>query len=69
MRSRTCLLVWVGKALWHINNKRNSRLSKALKPSNAALVKRTVEVCEKYERPAATYMQAREILGLRPFTS
>tara|TARA_B100000768_G_scaffold75923_1_gene72503 strand:+ start:2254 stop:2448 length:195 start_codon:yes stop_codon:yes gene_type:complete len=38
-------------------------------PSNAALVKRTVEVCEKYERPAATYMQAREILGLRPFTS
>ena len=38
-----------------------------LAPSNAALVRRTVEVCEKYERPVATYMQARETLGLRPF--
>lgn len=36
-----------------------------LAPSNAALVKRTVEVCEKYERPVATWQQAREILGLR----
>ena len=29
--------------------------------------RRTVEVCEKYERPVATYTQAREILDLRPF--
>jgi uncharacterized protein (DUF849 family) len=46
----------------------NIRLDRdSLAPSNAALVRRTVEVCEKYERPVATYTQAREILGLRPF--
>jgi 3-keto-5-aminohexanoate cleavage enzyme len=46
----------------------NIRLDRdTLAPSNAALVRRTVEVCEKYERPVATYMQARETLGLRPF--
>ncbi len=45
----------------------NIRLDKqTLAPSNAALVKRTVALCEKYERPVATYAQAREILGLRP---
>jgi uncharacterized protein (DUF849 family) len=45
----------------------NIRINRdTLAPSNAALVKRTVEVCEKYERPVATYAQAREILGLRP---
>ncbi|MBF9034991.1 3-keto-5-aminohexanoate cleavage protein [Rhodobacterales bacterium HKCCE2091] len=37
-----------------------------LAASNAALVQRAVELCEKYERPVATYAQAREILGLRP---
>ncbi len=37
-----------------------------LAPSNAALVKRAVEVCEKHERPVATWEQARAILGLRP---
>ncbi|MEY8829986.1 3-keto-5-aminohexanoate cleavage protein [Sedimentitalea sp. XS_ASV28] len=36
-----------------------------LAPSNAALVGRAVEICEKYERPVATWQQAREILGLR----
>ncbi len=36
-----------------------------LAPSNAALVKRAVELCEKYERPVATHIQAREILGLQ----
>nr|AAR13463.1 hypothetical protein [Sagittula stellata E-37] len=35
-----------------------------LAPSNAALVER-VKLCEKYERPVATYAQAREMLGLR----
>lgn len=45
----------------------NVRLDKEnLAPSNAALVKRAAELCEKYERPVATYQQAREILGLRP---
>lgn len=37
-----------------------------LAPSNAALVARTVAVCETYERPVATWQQARAILGLRP---
>ncbi len=36
-----------------------------LAPSNAALVRRAVELCEKYERPVATWAQARAMLGLR----
>ncbi|QDC10661.1 3-keto-5-aminohexanoate cleavage protein [Oceanicola sp. D3] len=44
----------------------NVRLDKTtLAPSNAALVRRTVEICDKYERPVASWQQAREILGLR----
>ncbi|MBU3029009.1 3-keto-5-aminohexanoate cleavage protein [Paracoccus marinaquae] len=44
----------------------NVRLDKdRLAPSNAALVKRAVELCEKYERPVASYTQARDMLGLR----
>jgi uncharacterized protein (DUF849 family) len=44
----------------------NVRLDKStLAPSNAALVARTVSLCEKYERPVATVEQARQILGLR----
>ncbi len=34
-------------------------------PSNAALVKRVVDLCDRYERPVATAAQARAILGLR----
>jgi 3-keto-5-aminohexanoate cleavage enzyme len=45
----------------------NVRLDKStLAPSNAALVRRVVELCDKYERPVATPAQARAILGLRP---
>lgn len=45
----------------------NLRLSReTLAPSNAALVQRAVELCEKYERPVASWQQAREILELRP---
>ncbi|WP_204112936.1 3-keto-5-aminohexanoate cleavage protein [Shimia biformata] len=36
-----------------------------LAPSNAALVTRAVEICEKYERPVATWQEARQILELR----
>ena len=44
----------------------NVRLDKdRLAPSNAALVRRCVELCEQHERPVATIAQAREILGLR----
>ncbi len=39
---------------------------KTLAPSNAALIKRAAELCEKYERPVATWQQAREILRLKP---
>ncbi|TCP62324.1 uncharacterized protein (DUF849 family) [Rhodovulum bhavnagarense] len=37
-----------------------------LAPSNAALVRRAVEICQKHERPVATWAQARDMLGLRP---
>ena len=44
----------------------NVRLDKAtLAPSNAALVRRAVEICEMHGRPVATWTQARAILGLR----
>ena len=44
----------------------NVRLDRdRLAPSNAALVKRAVALCEKYERPVATWQVAREILGLK----
>lgn len=35
-----------------------------LAPSNAALVRRAVDLCDRYERPVATWQQARGILGL-----
>ena len=45
----------------------NVRLDKhRLAPSNAALVQRLVEVCDRYERPVATPAEARAMLGLRP---
>ncbi len=44
----------------------NVRLDRdTLAPSNAALVRRAVALCEKYERPVATWAQARDMLGLR----
>lgn len=38
----------------------------SLAPSNAALVERAVALCDKYERPVATWQEARKILDLRP---
>lgn len=44
----------------------NVRLDRnRLAPSNAALVRRAVDLCAKYGRPVATWAQARQILGLR----
>ncbi|PZX36950.1 uncharacterized protein (DUF849 family) [Roseinatronobacter thiooxidans] len=44
----------------------NVRLDRdRLAPSNAALVQRVVELCDKHERPVATWRQARNTLGLR----
>ena len=43
----------------------NIRMNReTLAPSNAALVKRVVELCDRYERPVATTSEARQILGL-----
>jgi uncharacterized protein (DUF849 family) len=43
----------------------NVRLDRdTLAPSNAALVRRAVDLCEKHERPVATWAQARAMLGL-----
>lgn len=43
----------------------NMRLDRdTLAPSNAALVQRAVDLCDKYERPVATWQQAREILDV-----
>jgi uncharacterized protein (DUF849 family) len=43
----------------------NIRLDRGtLAPSNAALVRKVVDLCAKFERPVATSAQAREILGL-----
>ncbi|MHA7778026.1 beta-keto acid cleavage family enzyme [Roseibium sp. M-1] len=45
----------------------NIRIDRAtLAPSNAALVRRTADVCAAHERPVATPAQARDILGLAP---
>jgi 3-keto-5-aminohexanoate cleavage enzyme len=45
----------------------NVRLDRTtLAPSNAALVRRVVDLCARYDRPVATWQQARAILGLRP---
>ena len=35
-----------------------------LAPSNAALVERVVEICERHERPVASPAEARAMLGL-----
>lgn len=43
----------------------NLRIDKNhLAPSNAALVRRVVELCDNYQRPVASVEQARAILGL-----
>lgn len=44
----------------------NVRLDRdTLAPSNAALIRRAANICAKYERPVATPVQARALLGLR----
>ena len=45
----------------------NIRLDRdTLAPSNAALVARVTELCDKHDRPVATPAEARAMLGLRP---
>ena len=46
----------------------NIRLDKqTLAPSNAALVKRVVDICPDYDRHPASFTEARDILGLKAF--
>jgi uncharacterized protein (DUF849 family) len=46
----------------------NVRLDRdRLAPSNAALVRRVVDLCDRYERPVADWRTARAILSLAPF--
>ena len=43
----------------------NVRLDRdRLAPSNAALVRRAADLCDKYDRPVATWAEARQMLGL-----
>jgi len=66
-RHQLTLNEWSIAAGWHTRTglEDNIRLDKdRLAPSNAALVARAAELCEKYERPVATWQQAREILEL-----
>jgi 3-keto-5-aminohexanoate cleavage enzyme len=43
----------------------NVRLNReTLAPSNAALIARAADVCARYERPVATPLEARALLGL-----
>jgi uncharacterized protein (DUF849 family) len=47
----------------------NVRLDRdTLAPSNAALVRRVVEICARHARPVATCAEARQMLGLRAQT-
>lgn len=46
----------------------NVRLDRdTLAPSNAALVRRTVDICEKHDRPVASVAEARQVLGLKAY--
>jgi len=58
---------WCVKAGGHARTglEDNIRMDRnTLAPSNAALVKRVVDLCAKYGRPVATAIEAREMLGL-----
>jgi uncharacterized protein (DUF849 family) len=58
---------WAIKAGGHtrVGMEDNVRLDKnTLAPSNAALVKRAVELCEKHNRTVANWKEARNLLGL-----
>ncbi len=48
----------------------NIRLDRnTLAPSNAALVARTAQICDRFERPVATWQEAKQILGLESSTT
>jgi 3-keto-5-aminohexanoate cleavage enzyme len=58
---------WCIKAGGHVRTglEDNVRLDRTtLAPSNAALVRRAVELCDRNQRPVASWQQARDMLGL-----
>lgn len=68
-REQATLNAWAIAAGGHARTglEDNIRLDRdTLAASNAALVRRTVEICAQHDRPVATPTQARRILGLRP---
>ncbi|MBM2294500.1 3-keto-5-aminohexanoate cleavage protein [Sulfitobacter pseudonitzschiae] len=67
-RHQITLNSWAIAAGGHVRTglEDNVRLDKStLAPSNAALVRRAVELCQRYERPVASWSEARNMLGLR----
>ncbi len=68
-RNQTVINEWSIAAGGHARTglEDNIRLDRhTLAPSNAALVKRVVDLCERYERPVASTQEARSLLGLAP---
>jgi 3-keto-5-aminohexanoate cleavage enzyme len=68
-REQAVLNDWSAEAGGHLRTglEDNVRLDRAtLAPSNAALVHRAVEICERHGRRPATTAEARAMLGLRP---
>jgi 3-keto-5-aminohexanoate cleavage enzyme len=67
-REQIVLNEWAVAAGGHVRTglEDNVRLDRdRLAPSNAALVRRVVALCERHERPVATWREARAMLGLR----
>ena len=63
---------WAVEAGGHVRTglEDNVRLNRdTLAPSNAALVRRAVEICQSVDRPVASSAAARAILGLRPIAA
>ncbi len=67
-RHQATLNEWAAAAGGHVRTglEDNIRLDQnTLAPSNAALVKRTAEICQAHGRPIATWQEARKILGIK----
>lgn len=70
-RHQATLNEWAIRSGGHVRTglEDNVRLDRTtLAPSNAALVRRAVDIAARHERPIATTAQAREILGLTGVT-
>ncbi len=80
LKGATWVAAGIGRYQWEVNQwcleagghcrtglEDNTRFDQTrLAASNAELVKKIVDVCERYDRRPATAAEARQILGLRP---